>query len=104
MKIEKVDIAVHNLVMGTTYLELEGKMTGYNERNGDTINLKFNPRGWNREAQIEGTCCDKDGKKWFDITGNTFNEIMIKHCNGEEMSLYKSFEMGEECKREYYFT
>jgi len=41
-------LAVHNIIMGSMYLELQGKQLGFNESTGDKIEVIFKPKTWRK--------------------------------------------------------
>ena len=65
----KMPLAVHNIIMGTMYLELQGKVEGFNETTGDKISIKFNPKTWRKPEFVSGTVEDRNGNVQVEITG-----------------------------------
>ena len=62
-------LAVHNIIMGTMYIELQGKIEGFNETTGDKVNIKFTPKTWRKPEFVTGTITDKNGKAIVEISG-----------------------------------
>jgi hypothetical protein len=59
------------------YFDLEGECDGINERTGDTLNVKFNPRSWSSNSYITGSAKDKSGKVKYEISGSWIDKIYV---------------------------
>lgn len=75
--ISKPKLAVNNLIMGTTYLDVEGTSKAINKTTGDTLEIQFTTQGWTSSSGLSGKCLDAAGTTMFKINGSWLDKITI---------------------------
>lgn len=70
----KAPTVVHNIVVGTPWVDQHGSMTITNHSTGDTCTMKYHPYSIFASADkarlVEGKCMDKTGRIVYQIDGN----------------------------------
>ena len=69
--------SVHNLIIGTPYIDLFGKVNTINHTTGELCDFEYKQRGWrNKNAFItSGIVKDKDGNIAYKVEGK-WNESL----------------------------
>ena len=81
-------LVVHNVIMGTMFIELQGNVEGFNETTGDKIKIKFNTKTWRKPEFVSGTVEDKHGNVQIEISGAYTKELFLTHSNGNKESVW----------------
>ena len=67
--IQKPNVDIYNIIIGTKYLDLSGKIKGLNRTNGQTLELKLKTKRWSTPSLIKGHASGSDGTKLFEVMG-----------------------------------
>ena len=75
--ISKPKLTVNNLIVGTTFLDIDGKLKSINKTTGDTLEVNFTTRGWTTSSGLSGKCLDSTGKTIYKIEGSWLDKLTI---------------------------
>ena len=84
--------SVHNLILGTLYIDLTGESITINRNTKEKWIIRFIKRGWgNKNAyKLEGEILDSDGNKVYEVYGHWHRAIYVRHLEtGEETEIWK---------------
>jgi len=57
--LNKQNLSVNNVIIGSLYFDMDGTIEGKNETTGDTLEINFVKKTWKTKQAIEGHCKDK---------------------------------------------
>jgi hypothetical protein len=79
-------IYVKNLIT-TRYLDIGESMNLINHRTGERAEIRFTPKGWYTDSQIDGTIYDAAGTEKYTLAGSWKTAISLTNIETEEEEL-----------------
>ena len=70
-------VNILNLIFGTTYLDLDGKVNALNRTNNQTLEMDFEKKGWTTPSQLSGYACSATGEKLIKVEGCWYDTITV---------------------------
>ena len=102
IKLSKMDLSACNFIMGNQMVEMEGKLQGINETNGDKLEIQFTPNTWRQNGTIAGQVYNADGKLMWTIEGVQGGFVDLIDSEGNREQIYKYIPFTAEEGRQYH--
>ena len=106
IEVTKPPLQVNNIIFGTIYLDIDGKLTGRNQ-DGHYIDVSFTTKGWTTDSTLSGYGYNKDGTKLWEISGSWLEKVVIKNLRTKETEVLwtnEAIKYPEESARMYNMT
>ena len=95
-------ISVHNLIIGTMYLDLGGKSIIKNLSNGEHCILEYHKKGWTGQGhRVDGEVFSSRKESVYKIDGRWTSQIHIINNKGEKELAWEKTPYHELCDRMY---
>lgn len=85
ISVSRPKILVYNIIMGSTYIDVDGEMESINHQTKEKIELKFATRGWSTISTLTGQVFNEFGEETHTISGSWLEKIKLTNSQtGEE--------------------
>lgn len=100
--VTKPEIVIQNLVLGTLYIDFEGKIVATNQRTNERATVEFYPRGWTTSSYLTGSICDAYGNEVYKIDGAAQDKVYYTRvATGERKVLWERDPPFEDSDRQF---